>query len=262
MKIPVFYLDAFTDRLFSGNPAAVCLLPEWLPENSLRAIARENNLPTTAFLVPEGKGYHIRWLTPEFELELCGHATLASGYIIFNHLQPALQQVSVYTKNGSELQISRKQDFITLEFPIKNIERCEIAPEITQSLGVTPLEMYEHRDERCIIVLEHEQTVRNLRPDMQPLKELDYWGYVITAPSTTVDFVSRTFYPDKSITEDAVTGASHCALMPYWVNRLGKNPLRAYQVSPRGGYLECELQQYHVLISGKATLYLEGSISL
>ncbi len=262
MKIPVYYLDAFTDRLFSGNPAAVCLLSDWLPEESLRSIARENNLPTTAFLTPEDEGYNIRWITPEFELELCGHAALAAGYVIFNHLQPELQQVTMHLKNGSQLQILRRQDLIALEFPVKTIEPREIAKEIEKSLGITPLEMYQHRDERCIIVLNDEQTVRDLRPNMQPLKDLDYWGYVVTAPGINVDFVSRTFYPDKLISEDAVTGASHCALMPYWVNRLSKNPLRAYQVSHRGGYLECELQQNHVLISGKAVLYLEGTIHM
>ncbi|HVV67676.1 MAG TPA: PhzF family phenazine biosynthesis protein [Gammaproteobacteria bacterium] len=262
MKIPVYYLDAFTDKLFTGNPAAVCVLPESIPEDTLRAIARENNLPTTAFLIGNGESYNIRWITPEFELDLCGHASLAAGYVIFNYLQPQLHQVSLHPKNGSLLNIYRKQDFITLEFPLKTIEPCEIPNEVIKSLGVTPIEAYQHRDERCIIVLDDEQTVKNLQPDIHPLKELDYWGFVVTAPGNNVDFVSRTFYPEKSIPEDAVTGASHCALMPYWVNRLSKNPLKAYQASLRGGYLECELQKSHVLISGKATLYLEGTIHI
>ncbi len=260
MKLPIYYLNAFTDKLFSGNPAAVCVLSEWLSDPTLTAIAKENNLPVTAFLLRDQENYQIRWITPEYELDICGHGTLAGAYVIFNYLETNRQTVNLQSRREL-FSVSCSQELITLNFPVKNLEPC--ASEILErGLGLPSTEIYQHGNERYLVVYEREEDVKRLTPDMKILKKLIHRGVTVTAPASEVDFVSRTFYPQKSFSEDPATGASHCMLAPYWAKRLGKIELHAKQVSPRGGEMFCKLDGDRVLISGKAVGYMQGEISL
>jgi PhzF family phenazine biosynthesis protein len=256
MKISIYHIDAFTDRIYSGNPAAVCVLPEWLSDDTLHKIAKENNLPVTAFLVIEKDIYHIRWITPEYELDICGHGSLSAGYVIFNFINSGLQRVDLHSPT-EVLPVTRNESLITLNFPAKNIEPCSL-PLLEQGLGLTPKAIYQHKNERCIAVFDSEEEVKQIKPNMQTLKKLEHRGISVTAPGEKVDFVSRTFYPQKTISEDPATGASHCLLAPYWSKRLNKTNLHALQVSERGGEIFCKHQGDRVLISGKAMLYMQG----
>lgn len=252
-----YHINAFTDKLFSGNPAAVCLLPSWYSEQTLIAIAKENNLPVTAFLVRNGDKFEIRWITPEYELELCGHGSLSAGHVIFNYIEPEANNVTLQSRSEL-LSIARRGDLITLNFPVKEIEACSL-PLLTKGLQCPTHEIYQHKNERCLAVLDSEETVKQLKPNLQVLRELPHRGITVTAPAKSGDFVSRTFYPHKMIAEDPVTGASHCLLAPYWAKRLNKVELHAKQISERGGELICQLQGNRVLISGKAVTYLQGT---
>lgn len=261
MKIPLYHVDAFTNAVFSGNPGAVCLLPEWLPDNQLHAIAKENNLPVTAYLVRKDAHYEIRWITPEYELDLCGHGSLCAGYVIFNILEPTIQEAKLKSRIEM-LAVIRNQDKITLDFPAKTVEKCDSYPVLEKGLGLVPNEIFFHKKERCFAVFDSEEEIINLDPDMEILKQAEHNGIVVTAPGDKVDFVSRTFYPSKSLSEDAVTGSSHCLLVPYWSKQLNKNKLHARQVSERGGELFCEQKDDRVFISGNAVLYLQGEIQI
>lgn len=264
MKIPFFQLDAFTDELFSGNPAIVLLLEEeWLNDDLLQKIVYENNLPATVFLRKHSDGYLVRWFTPQ-ESDLCGHGSLAAAFVIFNFLEPHLMETKLTSSKGLELRIHRtKQQNILLGLPEKKPVACSMPRQINEALDLQPLAFLAYLQERCLIVVENEQQVRAAMPDLQLLAELPWWGYVLTASGDTVDFVSRTFYPRKKIiTEDAVTGASHCVLTPYWSERLNKNSFSAKQLSSRGGILGCELQDNKVVISGRAVLYAKGELYL
>ncbi len=258
MKITLYHVDAFTDKVFSGNPAAVCLMPEWLPDDKLHKIAKENNLPVTAFLVIENGTYHIRWITPEYELDICGHGSLSAGYVIFNFIDKGLQKVNLHSRN-EVLPVMQNGNLVTINFPAKSLEACSL-PLLEQGLGLAPKEIYQHKNERCIAVFDKEQEVKQLKPDMQILKKLSHRGISVTAPGVEVDFVSRTFYPQKIISEDPVTGASHCLLAPYWARKLNKTKLHARQVSERGGEIFCEYEGDRVLISGQAVMYMQGII--
>lgn len=260
MNITLYHVDAFTDQMFRGNPAAVCVMPEWLSDDQLHNIAKENNLPVTAFIVCENDTYHIRWITPEYELDICGHGSLSAGYVIFNYIDPNLQKVDFHSRI-EVLPVIRNKDLVTLNFPAKKIELCSL-PLLEQGLGLAPKEIYQHKNERCIAVFDTEEEVKLLRPDMQILKKLEHRGISATAPGIEVDFVSRTFYPQKAISEDPATGASHCLLAPYWSNRLNKTEFYAKQVSQRGGELFCQYQGGRVLISGKAVMYMQGIIEV
>lgn len=261
MQIPIFHVDAFTNTVFSGNPAAVCLLPEWIRDNQLHAIAKENNLPVTAFLVRKQDHYEIRWITPEYELDLCGHGSLCAGYVIFNILEPFIQQVKLKSR-VEMLAVIRDNNRITLDFPTKTIVKCNSYPVLEKGLGLMPSEIFFNKKERCVAVFDSEEQIINLHPDMQVLKQVEHNGVVVTAPGDKVDFVSRTFYPKLSLCEDAVTGSSHCLLVPYWSKRLNKNKLHALQVSDRRGELFCEQRDDRVFISGTAILYSHGEIQL
>jgi PhzF family phenazine biosynthesis protein len=261
MKIALYHVDAFTSDIFSGNPACVCVLHKSLSDLVMQSIAKENNLPVTAFITPEADKYLVRWFTPDYELELCGHGTLAAGYVIFNILNPKLQQIELQSLTETFI-IKRDGDMVQLNFAAREFKSIETNAEINASLGVTPIEIYEQNAERCVLVLEHEEQVRNLDPDFQILKKLKYRGIVVTARGKKVDFVSRTFYPKKSHPEDAVTGASHTLLVPYWAKKLAKNKLQARQLSERGGELFCELKDGRVLLDGQATLYMQGTFTL
>lgn len=261
MNIPTYHIDAFTSHLFSGNPAMVCILEYWLPDATLLKIAEENNLPVTAFLVQKEEVYSIRWFTPEDELDLCGHGTLAAAYVIFNLLKPSLQKITFQFPNGT-LQSKRNGEYIILDFPVISIEHSSSHTLVNQGLGITPHETYQDKTGRSLVVFDSEEKIEHLKPDMQILKQSDYRCIIVTAPGKTSDFVSRVFYPKKTMTEDAVTGSSHCLLVPYWANQLNKRELQSRQLSQRGGELACELDDDRVIMCAKAVLYMQGIITV
>jgi PhzF family phenazine biosynthesis protein len=259
MKIQTYHIDTFTEKLFTGNSAIVCVLEEWLPEVTLQTIAAENNQPATAFLVKDNEKYYIRWFSPEYEIPLCGHGTLAAAWVVFNILEPIKGHVEFVTKNGL-LTVRNINGAVVIDFPIHQYEEIAASPILIDGLGVTPTKVFAYKKERFFALLSSEDVVKNLKPDMSLLKKLDYRGAVVTAPGSEYDFVSRVFYPNKIMFEDAVTGSAHCLLVPYWAEKLNKKLLHAHQVSPRGGDLVCELHADHITLSGKAVMYMQGFI--
>ena len=258
MKLRLFHVDAFADRLFSGNPAAVCPLAEWLPDGVMQSIAAENNLSETAFFVPRGDEYELRWFTPLAEVDLCGHATLGSAFVIFKVLQRDRSVVRFSTKSGV-LEVNRDGDLYTLDLPSLPPAPCAIPHGLTEALGKNPVEMLAAK--AFVAVMETEAEIRNLTPDFAKLARLPR-TMMVTAPGDSADFVSRYFAPSRGVAEDPVTGSAHCTLTPYWSARLGKTKLVARQLSRRGGELRCELRRDRVLLAGRAILYLQGTIDL
>lgn len=264
MRIPLYQLDAFTDRRFHGNPAAICPLEQWLPDSTLQAIAAENNLSETAYYVPAGAGadadFELRWFTPGVEVDLCGHATLATAVVALDvRREISAPQVRFKTKSGV-LTVHREGDRYAMDFPSRPPAPCAPSSAIAEALGVAPSETLAARDYLCVYASESE--VRALAPDMAKLAALDRFGMIVTAPGSDCDFVSRFFAPAKGVPEDPVTGSSHCTLIPYWAKRLGKELMHARQVSARGGELWCEMRGERVRISGHAVLYLTGEIEI
>lgn len=251
-------VDAFTSRLFGGNPAAVCLLEEWLPDALMQAIAAENNLSETAFVVREGDGFAIRWFTPAVEVDLCGHATLASAHVLFGH-QPDLAEVHFSSQSGP-LRVTRAGSRLRLDLPRRDGTPCPPEPRLADALGAQPRELHAARD--LLAVFDSEAEVRALAPDMPMLAAIDRFGFIVTAPGRDCDFVSRYFAPREGVPEDPVTGSAHCTLVPYWAARLGKETLHARQVSRRGGELFCTLAGDRVLVAGEAVTFFEGTIEL
>jgi predicted PhzF superfamily epimerase YddE/YHI9 len=259
MKIPIYQVDAFTDKLFAGNPAAVCPLDQWLDDCVLQSIAAENNLAETAFFVRMGDRHHLRWFTPAVEVDLCGHATLASAYVIFERLAPHLQCVAFDTRSG-ELLVRRAGDRLEMDFPSLKPEPVPMIHLLAEGLGKTPRELYSARD--YLAVFDTQDEVLELDPDMEKIRGLDRFAVIATAPGRDCDFVSRFFAPQQGVPEDPVTGSAHCMLAPYWGERLGKRELHARQVSKRGGDVFCGLAGDRVKLGGHAVMYLEGSISV
>lgn len=259
MRLRLFQVDAFADHVFSGNPAAVCPLDAWLPDATLQAIAEENNLSETAFFVTVGDRYELRWFTPVAEVDLCGHATLATAHVIFGRLASDEPMLRFQTRGG-ELRVTRDGDLLTLDFPAIAPTPCAIPERMAAALGCMPAEVLEADD--YIAVLDNEAEVRSLSPDHAALKAFDRRGVVVTAPGEKVDFVSRFFAPKFGIAEDPVTGSTHCELVPYWAERLDRTTLSARQVSRRGGELRCRLAGDRVFLSGRAVTYLEGEIEI
>ncbi len=259
MEIDLYQIDAFTDTPFSGNPAAVCPLSNWLPEVTMQAIAAENNLSETAFIMREEKDWRIRWFTPVTEVRLCGHATLASAWVLFNHLEPGCDKV-IFNSLSGPLPVTRNGDRLTLNFPVQRAEPVVAPGLLAAALGCTPQEVLAADD--WLILLDSEQRVRELRPDMGLLKQLEKRALMVTAAGSDCDFVSRFFAPKYGIDEDPVTGSAHTKLAPYWAERLGKPRLHARQLSARGGELFCEMRGERVHISGSAVPYLKGTITL
>lgn len=257
--LPIYQVDAFTAEVFRGNPAAVCPLPEWLPDPVMQSIAAENNLAETAFFVGGSGRYHLRWFTPAVEVDLCGHATLASAFVLFHHLEPHLEEVRFESRSGP-LFVRRDGDWLTLDFPSLPPERLEPPAGLAEALDTAPREVWASAD--YLAVLGSEAEVRALRPDQAALSQLDRRGVIVTAPGEDCDFVSRFFAPNCGIPEDPVTGSAHCVLAPYWAERLGKTELRARQVSARGGEIRCRLEGDRVHLSGQAVLYLRGEITV
>ena len=252
VRIPYYQVDAFTDRVFSGNPAGVCMLEKWLPDDLLRQIAGENNLSETAFVVKRGEEFELRWFTPTVEVGLCGHATLASAFVIFTQLQHATPAIRFHTQSGV-LGASREGDVVVLDFPAWQAAKTDVPAAMAEGLGWIPREVHKTRDYLAVFASEDEIT--GLTPDMAQLARLDCLGVIVTAPGRDCDFVSRFFAPGAGIPEDPVTGSAHCTLIPYWSQRLGKKKLHARQLSARGGELFCEDRGDRVGIGGRCVLY-------
>jgi PhzF family phenazine biosynthesis protein len=259
MKLPLYHVDAFTSRVFTGNPAGVVPLSGWLDDATLQAIAAENNLPDTAFVVGEKGRYAIRWFTPTTEVDLCGHATLASAFVILGRIEPDLGAVEFTSRSGT-LTVTRAGDLYSLDLPARRPRQVDLTGALQAALGARPREVWAARD--LMAVFDSEEDVRRLKPDLPLLSAYDSFAVLVTAPGEKVDFVSRFFAPRQGIPEDPVTGSAHCTLVPYWAGRLGKAKLHALQVSARGGELFCEDRGERVTIAGRAVLYLEGAIEV
>ena len=257
MTLKIYQVDAFTNKIFGGNPAAVCPLESWLDDEILQNIANENNLSETAFFVKETDTFSIRWFTPTSEVDLCGHATLAASYILFNKLNYSDKKIKFTSKSG-ELIVEKDNELISLNFPARNPKGIIGDDILLNALTQKPLEVYF--DKTTICVFDNETQIRSLKPNIKDFLKLQTHGVIITAPGDSVDFVSRFFAPDVGIDEDPVTGYAHTLLIPLWAKKLNKNKLSALQVSKRGGELFCENLDERVNISGKAVLYLEGEI--
>ena len=259
MQLPIYQVDAFTNGAFSGNPAAIVILDEWLPDPTLQAIAEENNLSETAFVVPRADHFHLRWFTPTVEVDLCGHATLASAHVIFRHGYTEKKQI-VFQSKGGRLTVTRQGELLAMDFPALPQRRLEDDPAIGQALGATPRELYTTRD--LLAVFENQKDVEALAPDFPAVAQLDTFAIIATAPGEDCDFVSRFFAPAKGIPEDPVTGSAHCTLVPYWSARLGQSKLHAKQLSSRGGEIFCEHQGERVVLMGRTKEYLRGDIDI
>ena len=257
MSIRYYEVHAFTDRLFAGNPAGVCLLNEPLPDELMQTITRENNLPATAFVLDRGASFDLRWFSPTLELEVCGHATLASGHVLFEHVGRREEALTFQTRAG-ELKIARADGRLVLDFPVRPVTSCEAPPLLVDSLGAEPREVLKGAD--YLAVFERPEQIIALRPKLDGLAQLPVRGIIVTAPGDDCDFVSRFFAPQRGIPEDSVTGSAHCTLVPYWAARLGRKQLHARQVSQRGGELFCEDRGDRVGIGGMAVTYLEGTL--
>jgi PhzF family phenazine biosynthesis protein len=259
MKIRMYQVDAFTDKIFGGNPAAVCPLEAWLPEATMQAIAEENNLSETAFFVRSGDRFEIRWFTPAIEIALAGHPTLATAHVIFRHLNYGKPEIVFQSKSG-ELRAGRQDDLIRLDFPGSEAKPVRTPAALVKGLKRKPREVRKGRD--YLAVFGREADVLTLKPDFAELAKLDCLGIIVTAPGERSDFVSRFFAPRAGILEDPVTGSAHTLLIPYWAKRLGKMALHAYQVSKRRGELFCEQRGDRVLIGGRAVTFFEGEICI
>jgi PhzF family phenazine biosynthesis protein len=260
-SIPFYQVDAFTHGPFTGNPAAVCVLTNPVTEETMQAIAMENNLSETAFITRGKDEWLIRWFTPRAEVDLCGHATLASAYVVLNILEPQSNAVVFRSRVMGLLKVKKKGDLLELDFPVDKVEKCRLPEFISESLGARPSECLMGRSD-YLLLYGSESEIRKLKPDFRKLAEAESRGVIVTAPGDTVDFVSRFFCPQIGIDEDPVTGSAHTTLTPFWGARLDKVSLKAKQLSARGGYLECALMGERVHIAGEAILYLKGEIMI
>ena len=257
MKLDIYQIDAFADKVFEGNPAAVCPLEEWVSDDLLQKIAEENNLSETAFIVPENLGFKLRWFTPGAEVDLCGHATLAAAYVLYNHLGYSGPEISFSTRSG-DLVVKKAAKGLRMDFPASMPVAVQSPNNLAAGLGREPKEVLAAFD--YIIVLDSEDEVENLSPDFSKWMDLDLRGVVVTAPGNDFDFVSRCFFPKLRVNEDPVTGSAHCELAPYWGERLGLKNLKAKQLSKRTGLVECGLVDDRVIIFGNAVSYMQGQI--
>lgn len=260
MNIDLYQVDAFASKPFEGNPAAVCPLETWLDDALLQAIATENNLSETAFFVPTESGYHLRWFTPSVEVDLCGHATLAAAWVIFNVLGDSAETLQFETRSG-QLLVQRDGNELAMDFPAKVVEPLAMEAEVKAGLGINEIEALLISDD-IVVVVNDVQLIESLTPDMQQLKRLPGRGIVVTAKGSDVDFVSRWFGPKVGVEEDPVTGSAHTSLAPYWAKKLGKQQLTARQGGARKGALSCEIEGDRVIIKGRVAPYLKGVITL
>lgn len=260
MNLTIYQVDAFTKEVFKGNPAAICPLESWLETGLMQKIALENNLSETAFFVKNGDVYEIRWFTPTYEIDLCGHATLASAFVIFEILKAENETVKFHSHKSGELLVEKQGDRLILDFPSRPVSPVEIPEGLIEAIGKEPKEVLKARD--YFLVYENEQEISEISPKFSKLLEVGGHGFIVTAKGESSDFVSRFFAPEVGVFEDPVTGSAHCNLIPFWSERLGKTELFARQISARGGELFCELKGDRVKIGGNAVLYLKGEIYL
>ncbi len=258
MEIKIYQVDAFADKIFSGNPAAVCPLLAWLPDQVMQNIAMENNLAETAFYVHEKEGHRIRWFTPSMEVDLCGHATIASAFVLFNHENYESDKI-VFNSRSGPLTVTRLKEIITLNFPLDALMEVNPVPELEQGLGVKPIKTIKGKTD-YLLVFENEEQIKNMKPDFRIVSRVIARGIIVTARGNQTDFVSRFFAPQSGIDEDPVTGSAHTSLAPYWAKVLNKTELTARQLSSRQGWLTCKMVGDRVNISGQARLFLEGKI--
>ncbi|RXK48784.1 PhzF family phenazine biosynthesis protein [Aquirufa rosea] len=259
MNLSLYQVDAFTNQLFAGNPAAICPLEEWLADDIMQKIAAENNLAETAFFVKRGKHYEIRWFTPTVEVDLCGHATLAAAHVLFHCLGTDTDEIIFFSPRSGELRVARQRDLLTLNFPADQVQPVDFDWASFQGLNQVAQQVYRGKTD-FLFIYEKEEQVAEMAPNFLEIAKLQARGIIITAPGNEVDFVSRFFGPQSGINEDPVTGSAHTTLTPYWAKRLQKNQLTAKQLSPRGGDLSCELKGDRVTISGNCVLYMVGEI--
>lgn len=257
MEINIYQIDAFADEVFKGNPAAVCPLERWIDESVMQKIAVENNLSETAFFVKKENSYEIRWFTPEYEIDLCGHATIASAYVIFNFLEEGKKEIEFGSKSGT-LKVKNENGKLWLDFPARAPEISEIDENLINGVGKISTKILKSRD--YFMVYENEDDIRSITPDFATLAKVNAVGVIVTAKSEKYDFVCRYFAPGAGVPEDPVTGSAYCTLIPYWSSVLGKEKLKAYQLSARGGEVMCENRGERVLIGGSAKLYMIGKI--
>jgi len=261
MKIPIYQVDAFASEVFSGNPAAVCILDSWIDDNMLQSTAAENNLSETAFLVRNNDGFDIRWFTPRTEVALCGHATLASAFVLFTCRDWSQEEIRFCTRKSGQLVVGKRNGLLEMDFPSRPVHRVIPPSGLKEALGVTPIAVLGSIED-LMFVLESEKALRELHPDISALERLECRGIIVTSRGSQSDFVSRFFAPGVGIPEDPVTGSAHCVLVPYWSSELHKKNLHAFQISKRGGELFCINAGDRVKIAGKAVLYSEGVISI
>ncbi|REJ80505.1 MAG: PhzF family phenazine biosynthesis protein [Bacteroidetes bacterium] len=260
MKLPLYQVDAFTSEVFHGNPAAVCPLNEWLSDDQMHRIAAENNLSETAFYVPKGNDFSLRWFTPTVEVSLCGHATLASAYVLFEIYKYSDPQVHFHTKSGL-LSVRRDNGGFVMNFPADHYKETPITPLITRALGINPKKVVQGKN-ILMAELSSEKELRELFPEIYTVMQVHPHGLIVTAKGDNVDFVSRCFFPNAGINEDPVTGSAHTLLTPYWSEKLNKKELKARQISKRGGDLNCSMLGDRVEIGGNAVLYMRGEIEI
>ncbi len=259
MKISIYQVDAFTSKIFKGNPAAVCPLKKWLPDEVMQNIAMENNLSETAFFIEDNEFYQIRWFTPKAELDLAGHPTLATAHILLNEFQIYKDELIFKTKIGDTLKVTINDNLYLMDFPSRPPKGVNEIDFLSEALGKEPIEILAHRD--LIAVFNNEDEILSLNPDLEKLKQIDYPSIVVTSKGDNSDFVSRNFAPKLGIPEDPVTGSSHCELIPYWSNKINKKDMIAFQVSERGGKIYCKYNGNRVLIGGEAITFLRGVIN-
>ena len=261
MTLKIYQVDAFTDHVFGGNPASVCPLDEWISDSLMQQIASENNQAETAFFVKKGNIFEIRWFTPSIEVDLCGHATLAAAHVLFVHEGYKDPTINFTSYRSGPLSVSHTNDLLTLNFPADIINETPVSNELYTGLSKKPVKAFKGKTD-YVLVYDNQSDIEKMIPDFSKIATLDCRGLIITAPGKASDFVSRFFAPQSGINEDPVTGSAHTSLTPYWSKRLGKSKLTAIQLSPRMGYLSCEMSNDRVLISGNAKTYMTGSISL
>ena len=260
MKIPIYQVDAFTSEVFKGNPAAVCPLKEWLPDEVMQKIAQENNLSETAFFINKNGSFDIRWFTPISELDLAGHPTLATAHVIIEELNFKSDKIIFKTKIGDTLNVTKKNNLFLMDFPSRPPKIYDNIELVSDALRRKPLALFRHRD--AVAIFENEEDIKSIEPNMEKLSKLDCPAVIVTAPGNNVDFVSRNFAPKLGIPEDPVTGSAHCELIPYWSKTLNKKELLANQISKRGGKLYCTHNKDRVTIGGEAVTFLRGEIEI
>ena len=259
MELKIYQVDAFTDKVFSGNPAAVCPLENWLTDDMMQNIAAENNLAETAFYVKQDTKYEIRWFTPAVEVDLCGHATLATAFVLFHHENHSGNNIEFYSLRSGSLTVTKSEDLLTLNFPTDSFEEVMITDAMKAGLNATPKAAFKGKSD-LLVVFENEDEILDLKPAFDRLAQLNARGIIVTAKGNEVDFVSRFFAPQVGINEDPVTGSAHTTLIPYWSKQLNKKVMTAIQLSARKGHLQCAYLNDRVAISGKGKLYLKGAI--